>query len=174
MKVRVFLNRTEDADGRLAIFARFGSQMKWQPEDVLEEVIAFDTDKSDLSEVQALAWEMFNRGAPRFVGDYMYPHRSLSVGDVIEVGGRRFWADSVGWVEIVPIDNAGHYAEVLEARQDRDLIQFQIYAGEESDLAREAHEEMEAEGAVVVAEESWFGGFSEFIDGHGNGSGRGW
>lgn len=42
----------------------------------------------------------------------------------------------------------------------------------DTDLAREAHEEMEAEGRMVAAEESWAMGLSSFIDGRGNGSGR--
>lgn len=46
----------------------------------------------------------------------------------------------------------------------------------DTDLAREAHAEMEMEGEVIAREEAeclgWSEGFSSFIDGRGNGSGR--
>lgn len=172
-KVKILLNR-EESNGRLAIFDRFGSESRYQWGDLLEEVASFDTDRGE--GVLDLAWEMFNRGAPKFVGDYMYPHRSLSAGDVIEIDGSRWSVETMGFAPIPEPptvefqiysgpDPDGHAAEMLELAE-RDYC--------DPDLKREAHEEMEAEGAVIEAEESWFGGFSQFIDGHGNGSGRGY
>lgn len=191
-KVKILLNR-EEKDGRLAIFDRFGNEPRYVFGDLLEEVASFDTDKGE--GILDLAYEMFNRGAPKFVGDYMYPHRSLSAGDVIEIDGSRWSVESVGFAPIPEPptvefqiysgpDPDGHAAEMLElAEMDfHGPVKFQddrdIGGGWEPDpdpdLKREAHEEMEAEGAVIEAEESWFGGFSQFIDGHGNGSGRGY
>lgn len=179
-KVKILLNR-EEIDGRLAIFTRFGTEPKYRAGDALEEVASFTTDRGE--GVLDLAFEMFNRGAPKFVGDYIYPHRSLSVGDVIQIGGCRWSVETVGFMPIIEpeTDEEGiarsHAAEMLEADErwhpenaERRMVEDEI--DNDPDLTREAFEEMMAEGEVISAEESWAGGFSQFIDGQGNGSGR--
>lgn len=93
---KVYLNRQEDEDGRLAIFGRFGKN-RYQDGDDLERVwegaVIADDEHVALEQVFA----MFNRGSGSFVGDDVYEHRSLSAGDVVEIDGQRFSCEAVGW-----------------------------------------------------------------------------
>lgn len=98
--VEILLNRQEDEDGRLAIFSRFRGEDAYQDGDTLEQVWSgrVEVDEASGEDVLALAFEMFNRGAPRFVGDDAYPQRSLSVGDVVRLDETdRYACQSVGW-----------------------------------------------------------------------------
>lgn len=72
-------------------------------------------------------------------------------------------------VEVVVEPDLCEQALEIEWDDARDL---------DPDLLAEARAEMEAEGEMIAREEAemsgWSVGFSQFIDGHGNGSGRGW
>jgi hypothetical protein len=96
MFVKVLLNRQEDASGRPAIFTRFG-ESAYAVGDKLEAV--YETEIEALSPTDALnrVFAMFNRGSGLFVGDIVYPQRSLSVGDVVEVDGIRYSCENIGW-----------------------------------------------------------------------------
>lgn len=96
----VFLNRQEDTDGRLAIFSRLRTEDAYQPGDELEEVFSSFLFEEEDENTLELLFSKFNRGAPDFVGDDLYPERSLSVGDVVEVNGVRYACESAGWREI--------------------------------------------------------------------------
>lgn len=99
--ITVFLNRQEDEDGRLAIFSRMRDEDAYQPGDYLEDVWSGYVTEMPDEDVLELVFEMFNRGAPRFVGDEEYPQRSLSVGDVIEVDETdRYAVERVGFKKI--------------------------------------------------------------------------
>lgn len=100
--VEVLLNRTEDEDGRLAIFSRMHIEDRYQSDDVLDQVwsgvIAVEEPRESILET---VFEMFNRGAPGFIGDDAYPQRSLSVGDCIRIDECDLWAcESVGWKKV--------------------------------------------------------------------------
>lgn len=98
--VTVFLNREEDDEGRLAIFARFRDEVTYQAGDKLESVFSYEVSAEDRPEALARVWSDFNRGSPTFVGDEAYPQRSLSMGDVVEVDGKRFSPVMAGWKEV--------------------------------------------------------------------------
>jgi hypothetical protein len=100
MRVRVFLNREKDADGRLAIFSRIGGEA-YRKGDKLERVYDYDfVGDFDRDRVLGRVYSDFNRGSPTFVGDDAYPERSLSAGDVVEVDGVRFAVERVGFKEV--------------------------------------------------------------------------
>jgi hypothetical protein len=182
VNVKILLNR-EELNGRLAIFARFGADAGYQLGDKLAHVASFETDLTDTDSVLALAFEMFNRGAPKFVGDYMYPERSLSVGDVVEIDGTRFACQPVGWKQTLTlclIDPVGHLAEIREAEEATfevrpsmlrgahpvictDEEMEEILRGDlDPDLRREAFEEMQAEGDMIAREEADLGWADSF------------
>lgn len=98
--INVLLNREEDENGRLAIFTRFRDEDSYQEGDRLESVWAGHVEADSDEDALNLVFEMFNRGAPRFVGDEAYPQRSLSVGDCVEVTGVRYACQSVGWKKL--------------------------------------------------------------------------
>lgn len=103
--VEVLLNRTEDEDGRLAIFSRLGDEPKYQSGDALEQVwsgtVTVDEPNEDVLNLTYVTYEMFNRGAPRFVGDDAYPQRSLSIGDVIRLDEcDRYVVENVGFKKL--------------------------------------------------------------------------
>lgn len=107
MKVRVFLNRETDEDGRTAIFCRFGAgEGVYREGDALELVYEYDDADADAElargvtvDVLNRAFAKFNRGSDTFVGNDEYPERSLSAGDVIEVGGALVYSvEGVGFV----------------------------------------------------------------------------
>lgn len=89
----IYLNREKDAEGRLVAWnPGVGYVEGHELEKVYEGVVS----EADLG----LIFAMFNRGSGRFVGDERYPQRSLSVGDVVELGGTRYACDPVGWKEL--------------------------------------------------------------------------
>lgn len=96
-EVKVFLNRQEDEDGRLAIFARFGQGGTYREGDELEHVATVRADADDIAGALNKTYAMTNRGSDTFLGDVMYPQRSLSVGDVLEVAGLRYSVEGVGF-----------------------------------------------------------------------------
>jgi hypothetical protein len=100
--VEVLLNRTEDEDGHLAIFSRFHDEDTYQSDDVLEQVWSGNITVNEAAEsVLDKAFEMFNRGAPLFIGDHEYPQRSLSIGDVIRLDECDRWVvESTGWQKL--------------------------------------------------------------------------
>jgi hypothetical protein len=106
----ILLNRTEDEEGRLAIFTRFRSEDTYQPDDTLEYVFSgwIVIEPGNEEHILDLLFERFNRGAPGFIGDERYPQRSLSAGDVVEVNGRRFACQRIGWIEIAPAADADY------------------------------------------------------------------
>lgn len=97
--IHILLNREETPEGRLAIFDRFGED-RYQEGDLLESVWAGHIEAETDDDALALAFEMFNAGAPGFIGSTEYPHRSLSVGDVVEVSGIRYSCEPIGWNRI--------------------------------------------------------------------------
>lgn len=105
MRVRVFLNREKDEDGRLAIFSRSRAEGAYKKGDKLERVYEYDVGLWSEADTNAAAvldrvWSDFNRGSGTFVGDDAYPERSLSAGDVVEVAGVRYSVESVGFKEV--------------------------------------------------------------------------
>lgn len=96
----LYLNREEDEEGRLAIFSRFGED-RYQAGDVLERVWSGPVIAEDHIEGLEFIFAMFNRGSGSFVGDDVYPHRSLSVGDVVEIDGERYSCEPVGWKQAI-------------------------------------------------------------------------
>lgn len=101
---KVLLNRQTDEDGRLAIFTRFRSEDSYQPGDELEEVFVGQLYAEASEHLLDVLFEKFNRGAPGFIGDDLYPQRSLSKGDVVEISDglqtKRFACQSIGWKEV--------------------------------------------------------------------------
>lgn len=96
MEVTVFLNKEETPDGRLAIFDRFPGA--YHEGDALEAVYSYTVAAGGSVEaVLERAFSDFNRGSPTFVGSAHYRHRSVSVGDVIEVDGARYSVASEGF-----------------------------------------------------------------------------
>lgn len=94
--VSVFLNRQKDEQGRLVAWSRFGDR-KYQDGDDLEHVLDLDVGMDDpLNET----FRRLNRGSGEFVGDDVYPQRSLSIGDVLEVLGTRWSVESVGFERV--------------------------------------------------------------------------
>lgn len=97
--VEVLHNVTEDEDGRMAIFSRYGDQERFQSDDVMETVwtgeIVVDEPQEDLFQK---IYGMFNGGSPNFIGSDAYPHRSLSPGDAIIIDEADFWyCEPTGW-----------------------------------------------------------------------------
>ena len=98
--VKVFLNRAED------LFSRFGGgETTYQDGDELEHVLTLNVDVSEVqvdggAAVLNRAYAMTNRGSDTFVGDEVYPQRSLSVGDVLEVLGSRFAVAGFGFTRL--------------------------------------------------------------------------
>lgn len=97
---KILLNRQEDEDGRPAIFTRFRSEDTYQPDDELEEVFTGQLYAEDPEHTLDTLFAKFNRGSGTFVGDDLYPQRSLSAGDVVEVGGARYACENVGWKKL--------------------------------------------------------------------------
>ena len=98
MRLRVLLNRQEDAAGRLAIFSRFGGSA-YAVGDKLEAVYETTVEADSVEDALNRSFGMFNRGSGSFVGDEAYPQRSLSAGDVVEVDGVRYSCERFGWKE---------------------------------------------------------------------------
>ena len=96
-QVNVFLNRQEDDEGRLAIFARFGQGGTYREGDELEQVVTVTVEADSVSDALNQTYAMTNRGSDTFLGDEAYPQRSLSVGDVLEVAGLRYSVEGVGF-----------------------------------------------------------------------------
>jgi len=80
-----------------------------------------------------------------------------------------------------PIDRPSFLPEFWNMEQAEEWVASEDTDphGEMSDLEREAHEEMQAEGEMIAREEAEISGWNidaylgtSFIDGHGNGSGR--
>lgn len=99
--VKIWLNREEDEQGRPVIFTRFGyDQPKYREGDELEHVLTLEVEGETASSILNQAYVMTNRGSGQFVGDDRYPQRSLSVGDVVEVLGLRWFVEPVGFKQI--------------------------------------------------------------------------
>lgn len=99
--IEILLNETEDATGRKAIFTRFGDEDRYQEGDDLKSVWSGEVFTEETEDVLELAFEMFNRGAPRFIGDEKYPHRSLSVGDCVRVDEVDLYVcEPAGWKKV--------------------------------------------------------------------------
>lgn len=101
-RVKVFLNRQKDDEGRYAIFTRFRDEAVYQDGDELEHVLTYDVEGLyQVGEEMKMLERVFsdlNRGSPTFIGDERYPQRSLSAGDVVEIGTIRFICERVGFV----------------------------------------------------------------------------
>lgn len=77
--------------------------------DVLEEIpgtyyFAKDTDPEDACErlfhILNAPDELLSDAERQVLGDYHRSHPSLSMGDVVEINGKRYACDHVGWKEI--------------------------------------------------------------------------
>lgn len=96
--IEVLLNTTEDEEGRMAIFARFRDEPRYQEGDTLEQVWSGNVTVPLDDDVLEAVWAMFNRGSGTFVGDVQYPHRSLSVGDCVRVDETDLYTcETIGW-----------------------------------------------------------------------------
>lgn len=81
----------------------------YQPDAELIEAVSYtDHQAGRAEEALSLAYELFNIGEPHEgpYGDVVAryrdaQHRSLSVGDVVTVDGRRFACEPMGWKELV-------------------------------------------------------------------------
>lgn len=99
--VKIWLNREEDEQGRPAVFTRFGhGESKYREGDHLEHVITLQVEGDDAYAILNHAYAMTNRGSGEFVGDDVYPQRSLSVGDVVEILGLRWSVEGVGFQQL--------------------------------------------------------------------------
>jgi hypothetical protein len=96
-KVEVFLNREEDEVGRLAIFSRLRSEPLYVEGDKLECVLTTEVTGGSKDGVLETVFALTNRGSGIFIGDKLYPQRSLSAGDVVALDGERFLCDRVGF-----------------------------------------------------------------------------
>jgi hypothetical protein len=91
---KIKLNRQMDEDGRIAIFSRFPPG--YAIGDALD-IVGEGEIEIPAADALDYLWEIFNRGAPGFVGDDVWPHRSLSVGDVIEIDDRVYAIEPLGF-----------------------------------------------------------------------------
>lgn len=110
-RVVVHLNREQDSEGRLAIFSRMRDEETYVEGDALEQVASTWVVAESVDATLEKVFAMFNRGSGLFVGDEVYPQRSLSTGDVVEVDGVRYACQSVGWAA-VPVEETRSNREI--------------------------------------------------------------